>query len=66
MTTKQEVSESLKDTLNRLNRKGIRAEHIAVTVGVSYSAVKKWMYGLRVPGKPTLARLESIYGVKIL
>jgi len=60
--TRQRVISGLK----KLASQGTRAEHIAVNLSMSYTTVKNWMSGRRIPKPPTIRQIEHVYGIKIL
>lgn len=52
--------------LRKLKMQGVRAEHIAYHLDVSFATVMRWMNGTRKPKTATLQQIEHVYGVKIL
>lgn len=49
------------------NREGTRKtiSEFATHIGVSQSVVSMWMNGSRVPNKPSIERLSSIFGLEV-
>lgn len=63
---KQKVTKGIKESFEKLRKKGIRPEDIASQLHVSYSSVMSWSAGRRYPKDATLKQIEFLFGVKVL